>query len=303
MKTKSLIFSFITTALICCLIISCGSEKTKSASFDYFGLTLPGNTPEPFAPGLISVKDVKDAAFAISPAGDEVFFVRGTWPATRIMHMERSESGWSEPDTAKFSQDCWTTEPAFSPDGQYLYFSSSKGKSYITNYSLWRIRKTDAGWSEPESLFDIGGSSVWEFHPSVSSDGSLFFCWWDTAKMVGDIYVSQCNDEGCSDPVRIGGLVNTESTDADPYADPDGEYIIYSSARSGGYGMLDNYISFRKADGTWTDPENMGYEFNTEKDDYDLDISPDGRYVFLYLNDDIYWRQTGDVIEKLRGSR
>jgi len=52
-------------------------EKTKSASFDYFGLTLPGNTPEPFAPGLISVKEVKDAALAISPAGDEVIFCQG----------------------------------------------------------------------------------------------------------------------------------------------------------------------------------------------------------------------------------
>lgn len=302
MKTKNLIFGFISIALIYSLFASCGSEKTKSASFDYFGQTPPGNTPELFSPGIISVKDVKDAAIAISPEGDEVFFVRGTWPATRIMHMEKSESGWSEPDTAEFSEDCWTTEPAFSPDGQYLYFSSSKGKSYITNYSLWRIKKTASGWSEPESLFDIGGSSIWEFHPSLSSDGSLFFCWWDTTKMVGDIYVSKCNDEGCLDPVKIGGQVNTESTEADPYADPDGEYIIYSSVRSGGYGMLDNYVSFRNADGTWADPVNMGSEYNTEKDDYDLDISPDGRYIFLYLNDDIYWRQAGDIIDRLRGS-
>ncbi len=128
--------------------------------FDYFGQIPPGDSAEIFTPGLISDTATKESALAIYPNGDEVFFVRGEWPDTKIMYISKSDNGWSLPDTAGFSKDCWTTEPAFSPDGRNLYYSTSKGKSDIKDYNLWRVEKIKDGWSQPESLFDIGGDSI-----------------------------------------------------------------------------------------------------------------------------------------------
>lgn len=208
------------------------------------------------------------------------------------MHLVKSDTTWSLPDTAVFSKDCWATEPAFSPDGQFLYYSTSKGRSDIKDYSLWRAKKTKKGWSKPECLFNLGGDSIWEFHPSVTKDGLLYFCYWDAKKSSGDIYVSKCSANNCSEPKKIGAPINTDYSDVDLFIDPDGSYMIFASDRPGGYGGHDQYISFKNNNGTWTVPKNLGTKFNNRGDNYDMDIPPYGRYIFLYLNDDIYWIQS-----------
>ena len=78
----------------------------------------------------------------------------------------------------------------------------AKGNQALKITTSGEAEKTDDGWSVPESLFDVGGDSVWEFHPTVTKDGSLYFCRWDTLRQVGDIYVSRCTDQGCSEPVK-----------------------------------------------------------------------------------------------------
>jgi hypothetical protein len=50
-----------------------------------------------------------------------------------------------------------------------------------------------------------------------------------------------------------------------------------------------NDTSFKNNDGTWAIPKNLGPNFKNPEDNYDMDISPDGRYIFLYLHNNIYW--------------
>lgn len=287
MKTK------INLSGIIILIIS--QNLFSQNSLDCFGQIPPGDSVRIFASGIISKTETKESALAISPGNDEIFFVRGEWPNTKIMYMSKSENTWSLPDTAAFSKDCWATEPAFSPDGRYLYFSTSKGKSDIKYYNLWRIEKFKDGWSQPESLFDLGGDSIWEFHPSVTEDGLLCFCYWDVKKTSGDIYISRCSANKCSEPKNPGLPINNEYSDADPFISKDGSYIIYSSDRPGGYGGHDQYVSFKNNDETWTIPKNLGPKFNNREDNYDMDVSPDGKYIFLYLNGDIYWMLSSNL--------
>jgi len=295
MKAKRVLFGLlITTSIIQCTFSpKSGSEKKP---FDYFGQIPPKDTAILFAPGIISDTAKKAHTLAISPNGDELFFSIGIWPNTKIMHMVKSGDQWSKPDTAVFLKDSWATEPTFSPDGKYLYFSTSKGKSDIKYYSLLRAKKVKDGWSEPESCFDIGGDTIWEFHPTIAKDGSLYFCYWDSKKQSGDIYVSQCSENKCSDPVRIGNPISSDYSDVDPFVSPDGDYMIFASNRTGGYGGHDQYISFKNNDGTWTSLKNLGTKFNTQHDDYDIDISPDGKYIFEYLKNNIYWMPIGDLI-------
>jgi hypothetical protein len=76
--------------------------------------------------------------------------------------------------------------------------------------------------------------------------------------------------------------------------------MIFKSNRPGGYGDNDVYISFKKYDGTWTHPKNMGPSFNTQKNENPIDVSPDGKYMFLYLNGDMYWRGIDNLVDSLK---
>ncbi len=40
----------------------------------------------------------------------------------------------------------------------------------------------------------------------------------------------------------------------------------------------------------------LGPELNTKDGDSDMDVSPDGKYIFGYLNGNIYWMPVGDFL-------
>jgi hypothetical protein len=258
----------------------------------YLGQKPPGPVPEVFAPGVISVEGSRERSLSISPKGDELFFSRITrWPHSKIMHMKRHGDKWSMPEPAAFLKDDWATQPVFSPDGQYLYYSTSRGKSDIRYFSLWRSKKVGDGWSEPESVLDMGGGLMMEFHPTVTRDGTLYFLYWDFLKNIGDIYVARPVGGNYTDPVIVGPPISTEYNEVRPTVDPDGRYLLFESDRPGGYGGTDIYISYKNDDGTWSSPRNLGPTVNTPDTDEVPNISPDGRYWFFMKNDDIYWRE------------
>jgi hypothetical protein len=271
------------------------SGISQDRSFDYFGLAGPGDKIEVFAPGIVSMKDFKEYSLAISPIGDEVFFSRGeNWPKTRIMHIRRIGSRWTSPEVAEFSTDCYATEPAFSPDGRYLYFSSSKGTKEIHNYSIWRVKKTSSGWSEPHKVIDIEDPTIWEFHPTVTND-SVYFCKWDSSQKAGSIYKSAYSGDIYSKPEKVT-LFSVQSSDANPYVDPHGSYLITSSKVESSTTGYDVYVYYKKGDASWSEPVRFGDAFNTKADEDSFDISPDGNFLFIYKQGDVYWTETKGII-------
>lgn len=58
-------------------------------------------------------------------------------------------------------------------------------------------------------------------------------------------------------------------------------FLIFSSARPGGFGKTDLYISFKNKDGSWDEVKNMGEEINSPSSDFTPGLSPDGRYFFF----------------------
>jgi hypothetical protein len=81
----------------------------------------------------------------------------------------------------------------------------------------------------------------------------------------------------------------------DPYVPADESYMILKSIRVEGYGQNDLYIAYRKSDGTWTNPKNLGNIINTTGDETSGDITPDGLYMTYGRNNDLYWVSTGFI--------
>jgi Tol biopolymer transport system component len=80
---------------------------------------------------------------------------------------------------------------------------------------------------------------------------------------------------------RLPSQINTLFNEATPYISPDGKYLIFMSNRTGGYGLHDLYISFRKADSTWTQSQNMGNILNGSHEDSFPWVTFDGKYMFF----------------------
>ena len=54
------------------------------------------------------------------------------------------------------------------------------------------------------------------------------------------------------------------------------------AGRPDSLGGADYYISFRKDDGGWTEPKNLGAPVNSEDgQEYSASLSPDGRFLFF----------------------
>ncbi len=64
-----------------------------------------------------------------------------------------------------------------------------------------------------------------------------------------------------------------------PFITPDGSMLFFASDRPGGYGGMDIYVAFRQADGSWSAPQNLGNNVNTEGNE----VYPyfDGKYLFF----------------------
>lgn len=266
----------------------------QTSSINYLGQTPPGNTPEVFAPGIISISGRKERSFTISPNGDEIFFCKAGFPYSKIYQMVKTDTGWTAPFLAEFTKNYYATEPAFSPDGKTLIFSTKMGRTDEYNWNIWCVKKTDGEWSAPESLFDVDSNRISEYHPSATQDGKIYFCYWRRSNNTGDLYMANPGPDGYLIS-RIEMPVNSNYQDVDPFIAPDESYLIFKSTRSGGYGGMDNYISYKKADGSWTNPKNLGPKINTSQADDVGDISPDGKYMFFTRNDNIYWVDAGFV--------
>ncbi len=286
---KRLLKLFIHFFLSCVPILS-------FSQINYLGQEPPGSEPEIFAEDIISVSGRNDRVLSFDPLGRDLFFTVAAWPNSKIYYMRYDSSSWSVPEVASFCVNNGCTEPFFAPDGDTLYYSSNRNNT-STNYELWKVSRSDSGWSEPTNLGDIINSTGDRYHPSIVDNRKLYFASYPSGH--ADIFFSTIENGNYTIPKNIGSPINTRYDDWDPYLPLDENYMIFKSNRPGGEGGFDGYISFKNEDSTWSNPINLGPTINTISNDDVGDVSPDGKYLFFSRYSDIYWVSTS-IIDSLR---
>lgn len=280
----------------------------------YLGQKPPGMTPEVFAPGIISTKNHNEALFCAYMDGDSLFLFTRSSPGTEgliyypIYIMALKDGEWTEPYLGAFhNKPCDQNLPII-PDGKTLYFGSrrsldGRGES-PKGFNIWVVRRIVDGFSHPKMLDPPVNSDEYDICPSAAKNGTLYF-FSERGGGFGraDIYRSRLIDGKYTEVENIGELVNTKNDEIDPFIAADESYLIYCSKTLDGYGGHDLYITFRKKDGSWTEPVNMGPEINSSAYDWIPYVTSDGKY-FFFTSDrsgdfDIYWVDA-KIIEKLR---
>jgi len=234
----------------------------------YLGQDPPGDKAELFAPRIVSTCVQHSSAY-FSLDGREVYFSRMLPLPHVIMQMKEERDTWTAPRAAVQG-----LTPFLSPDGEKLYFSR--------DWTLWVAEKQNDGWSEPKNLGNVVNFQKRQDGPSVTHDGTLYFC-----SMYGDhdgIYRAELRNGRYVEREKLGYGINSGSVNGLPYIAPDESYLIFTSFRRESLGMSDLFISFRRSDGSWTTPKNMGSKINTgAKEGYPY-VTVDGKFFFFYSN-------------------
>ncbi|MBK6963025.1 MAG: T9SS type A sorting domain-containing protein [Bacteroidales bacterium] len=288
---KKLIF----TSIIFLLTGTMAFSQSIPADSLYLGQTPPDNMPLIFAPGIISLPGRTEYGISISPDGAEMLFAIGNWPDKRTMIMEYKNSQWSNPDTVSFSTTRSAEEAIYSPDGQRVYYYAYNPPNPVGGADLCYSVKSGSVWSEPVNLGTPLNTPQSEYHPCFVADSSVYF-----ENASGKICYSKYMNGSYQPRIILPSLFNDQGNAwGNPFVSPDESYFIFNSSRSGGFGGTDLYISYKKVDGTWTNPKNLGNVINTPTNECGSEITDDNLYLTYVSDNDIYW-VSSDFIDSLR---
>ena len=255
----------------------------------------PTALPKPvvFAPGVISTGD-DDAHVTFTARGDSVYFIRSTptFGHWTVLISHYADGKWQTPEVAPFSGRYNDADVSIAPDGQSLFFVSNRpltaGGPPKEDTDIWVMRRTAAGWSEPEHLAPLASEGN-EWFPTVTKSGTVYF---GSERREGnhgpagtsDLWRSRLVDGHYTAPENLGDVINTAGQDIEGYIAPDESFLIFSSnGRPDTRGSYDLYVSYQR-DGHWTAPRNLGDAINSDGWEFGAKLSPDGKYLFFTSN-------------------
>jgi hypothetical protein len=279
-------------------------QQNKESKIDYFGQTHPCDSAVIFAPGIVSLTDSFTNGITFSPHGNECCFARFDgkyWTWGTIFYAKYENNKWSDFRPAPFTDSTkyFDILPFFSPDGQKFLFSSARPSKPYNLVDLWMCERTGESWGNPVKLDStINNPNDDESFSSMASNGNIYF----NKDLTNSIWFSKYNNGTYSKAIKVSEPVNSKYGAGAAFISPDEGYIIFASIRPEGYGEKDLYISFKKANGAWTEPQNLGPKINGPTDDVSARISPDQKYLFFTKGikkqfSNIYWVSTSFIVK------
>ncbi|OGP55738.1 MAG: hypothetical protein A2V67_13465 [Deltaproteobacteria bacterium RBG_13_61_14] len=190
--------------------------------------------------------------------------------------------------------------PWISADGKTVYIASDRipgGTCSRCGMEIFVSHLVDGLWTAPERLPEpLNDPLSWDGHPSLTLDGRYMYFHSNRPSPFNpgtrqaddtDIWVSENINGVWQQPVVLGANINTTYWDYAPQISVDGQTLIYTSNRPGGYGNFDLYIS-HKVDGVWQKSENMGPVINNSIAQVAPNVSYTGKYMFLSDLSNVY---------------
>lgn len=242
------------------------------------------DTARLFGPGIIS-DGFSNRDMALSPDGNDIYYTL-QWSYglySVILHAEKINGVWTKPETASFSGRFNDLEPAFSPDGQKLFFTSNRPlqeSDSAKDYDIWYLRRKGNDWEGPFNAGETINSAKDEFYPSLARNGDLYFTR-DNGETKDDIFMAAEKNGQYELPVQLPDAVNSKGFDFNAFVDPDETFILFSSYKRGDdLGGGDLYYSLRK-NNSWQPAVHFGKEINSSALDYSPFVSADKQYFFF----------------------
>lgn len=178
-----------------------------------------------------------------------------------IYFSERVSGKWSTPKNvgAPANSKAWESQPSFSSDNKFLYFSSNrkggKGKKDIWRTELLGVNSGKILWGEPENLGDSINTPGDEISPFIHANNKNFYFASDYRTGMGgfDLFTAELKeDDTFTDAKNLGFPINTFEDEQGLNISSNGKTVFFSSARKAGMG-LDIY-TFQLEEGMRPEP-------------------------------------------------
>lgn len=301
---------YISLSLILLVVAGCSlSPSRESTQLDYLDQIPPGDTPEIFAPGIVSVTGRFDMGFTMSADGNAIAFgiAHESDPTqTNIQFLTRKNGIWSGPNSTLLPDNINTSLPMFGPNGRELYYTKSVNGA---ENDLWVGKYSPAKITNNYQLSQSVNSGQREAGHGKTLDGTLYFTSNrdDERQCCGDIYRATLADN-YSQAEKVHAL-NSEADEDGLYMSPKEDYIIIQAWKNEFQTKHDLYISYRTIRGSWTTPERLSAIINGPEIEQRPFVSPDNSYLFfsrMSINQrgntteyesDIYWINTESIFK------
>jgi OOP family OmpA-OmpF porin len=159
----------------------------------------------------------------------------------------------------------------FTADGKYMYYTAWSEKDAVKYYSIYRSELDASGKRIPGVILgnqvNLPGYNAKQ--PNVTADGKYLLFSSNRPGGMGKYDLWYCpidNTGAVGQAISMGSAINTIEDEEAPFYNILSGKLIFSSNGMVGLGGFDFYQS----DGnflSWTTPANMGYPFNSSKDD------------------------------------
>ena len=256
---------------------------------------IPKNSPLPFLPDLVSSEylihrgvfsnDLNEYYFTISDRQFNQFEVKV---------IKKRNNQWTEIQDAFFNSKYNDHGMSFSPDGNTLYFASTRPtnvEGVVETWHIWKAEFNDGKWLDPEYIDLPNLRDKLTSHPSITSDGTLYFHASNEDYSEMDLYVSKVQNGVFQEAVKV---FNSPVGRCTPYVAPEGDYLIFANIGA----TLDLMISHRKEDG-WSDPQPLPQLINNHGQGNPY-VTPDGAFLFYTKGGEkweVHWISSKIIID------
>lgn len=187
-----------------------------------------------FAPGIASTR-FSEIRLTISPDGRTALWFSRNRPGGAggydIWLSRRTSAGWGAATPAPFNSPARDFDPAYSPDGYFVYFSSDRPGG-LGGDDIYRVAETAAGFGMPEHLDPAINSAANEWAPMPSPDRAHLLFSSDRPGGAGrqDLYAARRSGTRYLPAAPLPGAVNTAADEFDASYLADSRTVIFARA-------------------------------------------------------------------------
>lgn len=218
-----------------------------------------------------------------------------------ISYWSDSIGGWAPavPIPGKLNTGGHDACLSISPDGRQLFvFKNTNAGDIFVAKTRMNKNASDAiadgspdaarlmslnRWTKAYSLGKNVNSGYFDSNASLSADGKTVFFASERpmkGKGNGDIWMSRKITSREWDKAQNLEGINTIEDEKGAFIHSDGKTLFFSSKGHRNMGGYDIFRSVKQDDGTWSEPENLGYPINTPNDEVDFSITADGSTAY-----------------------
>jgi len=280
--------SWVLTTVVLVLLPALSAAEVPGGP--YLGQTPPGMKAALFAPGIVNT-GMFTRDIAISPDGTEIYFslVMGLEGDSVIAGTRLVSGRWTSPEVVpQLGMPGYSSvEPFISPDGKRFYFSSNRPvqgkKESHSDFDIWVMEREGDAWGPPRNLGEPVNTEHGEYFPSLTRDGTLYYTGFNVEAKGERIMHARFDNGRFARPEELPPHVNAGQARFNAFVASDESYLIVPIiGLPDSRGGTDYYVTFHNADGSWSDPRNLGDAVNSADGyEFSASVSPDGKYLFF----------------------